>query len=373
MMMKNKNEEDASFPSSSSDGGDLARLREDHPAATTAELRRFLRARGENIGGASEQLRSHLDWRTEHGLDDWYHCTASFSSSSSFYLRNSLCCDKILDGTSSSYDLIDDHTLEGSCNDDEDDDDVDDSGDDEFGEPEIWYSCASTEDELDELDWRFASEAALVYERRRRFRKTAKTRRRRRSLREREIDGEHEDEPLPQVARILSERARDRGGHRILQFLPARMDLTRASEAVFALSVALYLERKLDRNSSEKLTVAVDVRGGTGWANPNPAKLLPFVRNVAGLLERHFPERMAMCLVYPVPATATLLWRVIRRFLDPATTSKIALVKGDSRTEAPPPLDAMKRYAPRWVLEGMEDLRIASFANEDDDGEPRSG
>jgi len=352
--MKKKNEDDASSSSSSYEG-DLARLRDDHPAATTAELGRFLRARGGNVGGASEQLRAHLDWRTEHGLDDWYHCTASFSSSSSFYLRNFLCCDKILGGMSRS-DLIDDPTLEGSCSGGNDDDD--DCGD-EFGEPEIWYSCASTEDDLDELDWRFASEAALVYERRRRFRKT-KTRRR--GLRERE------HEPLPQVARILSARARDRSGHRILQFLPPRMDFTRASEEVFALSVALYLERKLDRNSSEKLTVAVDVRGGgTGRANPNPARLLPFIRKVAGLLERHFPERMATCLVYPVPPAATFLWRVVRRFLDPETDSKIALIKGDSRNEAPPPLDAMTPYVPRWVLEGMEDLRIASFADEDDD------
>jgi hypothetical protein len=139
------------------------------------------------------------------------------------------------------------------------------------------------------------------------------------------------------------------------------MDLSRATDAAFALSIALYLERKLDRTNFEKVTVAIDVRGGAGWANPRPQKLLPFIKLTAGLLEQNFPERLERCIVFPVPVAATLLWKVIRAFLDPTTATKIELVKGDSRNHAPPPYGPMEPHVAAVVLKHMEDFRCSSF------------
>ena len=359
---------------------DLARLRDEFPASTAAERERFLRAKNGNRSKASEQLRSHLDWRAEHGLDDpqrrW---TPSLSSSSSLpdqhHHKHS---HKILGGpsrsSSNNNNNTDEHTLEGSwtssissiSSDDDDDDDVNND------HQKNLYSSATDEKALDELDWRFAAEAALAYERRTSSPEPTATRREGRrsnknNNRERH-DDDDEDRPLPQIARLAPAAQRDRGGHRILHFLPGQIDLTRASGTAFALSIALYLDRKLDRNSAEKFTVAIDVRGGSGWPNPNPTKLLPFLQQVSNLLERQFPERLARCLVYPVPAAASFLWRMVRRFLDPATAEKIDLVPGESRIVSPPPLAAMDPHVAPDVLEAMEAHRRSRFVVVDVDG-----
>ena len=299
-------------------------LQQKCPRATPCELRRFLNAKDGNCSKAMTQLTAYLDWRNEHGLDDVYHCSKSISN------------DVVVHE--------DDPTLDSSW-----------SENDET-ETDIWHSCASDEERLDELDWIFASQAALWHDRaslnhgKSHLTNTAS---------------------LPQLARILppssscsSGAPQDQNGNRILQFLPARMDLSKASETAFALSIALYLERKLDRDSMEKITVAIDVRGGTGWANPRPQKLLPFIKQVAGLLEQNFPERLAGCLVFPVPAAATLLWRVVKVFLDPNTVKKVGLIKGDSRNEAPAPYATMEEYILKSVMQQMEEFRCASFAVE---------
>eukprot|EP00531_Pseudo-nitzschia_arenysensis_P018787 CAMPEP_0116141970 /NCGR_PEP_ID=MMETSP0329-20121206/14659_1 /TAXON_ID=697910 /ORGANISM="Pseudo-nitzschia arenysensis, Strain B593" /LENGTH=334 /DNA_ID=CAMNT_0003637175 /DNA_START=116 /DNA_END=1120 /DNA_ORIENTATION=- len=302
-------------------GKDIQILQSKCPGATPCELRRFLNAKDGDCSKAIAQLTAYLDWRDEHHLNGSYHCSKSISN-----------------------DIIheDEPTLDSSWSENAEDD------------SDIWHECASDEERLDELDWRFASQAALWHER------------------NSNKDGNSNSATLtlPQLARILPQSPsdasddgapRDQHGHRILQFLPARMDLSKASETAFALSIALYLERKLDRDSFEKVTVAIDVRGGTGWANPRPQKLLPFIKQVAGILEQNFPERLARCLVFPVPAAATLLWRVIKVFLDPNTVQKVALIKGDSRNEAPAPYKSMEVHIGKEVLKHMEDFRCASF------------
>lgn len=302
---------------------DLQLLQSKCPEATFCELRRFLNAKDGEYSKALAQLTAYLDWRNKHGLNDSYHCSKRISN-----------------------DIHEDEpTLDSSWsdNDHHNDDDSD-----------IWHTCASDEARLDTLDWRFASQAALWHERNS----------------DRLGKSNLATLTLPQLARILPQSPsrssddgppRDQHGHRILQFLPARMDLSKASETAFALSIALYLERKLDRDSFEKITVAIDVRGGTGWANPKPQKLIPFIKQVAGILEQNFPERLARCLVFPVPAAAALLWRVIKVFLDPNTVQKVALIKGDSRNEAPAPYTSMEVHIGKEVLKDMEDFRCASF------------
>merc|ERR1711865_109375 len=100
-----------------------------------------------------------------------------------------------------------------------------------------------------------------------------------------------------------------------------------------------YLETKLDRTSRETLVIAIDVRGGTGWANPSPWTLLPFLKQVITTLEQNYPERLQTAFLYPMPQSAYVLWHTIQRLhlLDPATFQKIVVVPGPSGRNDPPP------------------------------------
>lgn len=180
---------------------DIQKLEKHCPTATNAERQRFLNAKGGKYDLALEQLKHYLNWREEYDLDV----------------------------------LIESKTV---------------PSDDDF------ESCASSDETLDEIDWKYASDKALSY------------------------DTSHpHDLPsaLPQLAKILTipgsdENLRDKTGNRILHLLPAQMDPNMAQDSTFALCIAFYLERKLDRDSLEQMTVAIDVRAGAGWANPRPGK-----------------------------------------------------------------------------------------------------
>jgi hypothetical protein len=212
-------------------------------------------------------------------------------------------------------------------------------------EDEDFQSCASSDLTLDEMDWRFASDKALSY------------------------DPGHVDSlpiMLPQLARILTipgsdEHLRDRSGDRILHLLPAQMDPHIAADSTFALCIAFYLERKLGRNSMEQMVVVIDVRGGHGWANPKPGKLIPFIKKVTSITERNFPERLSRSLLFPMPRTAAVLWKMIKMFLDPNTAEKIVVVAGKANNDSPPPYKKMEAYVGREVIDRMEALRCASF------------
>ena len=276
------------------------------PAATSSERQRFLNAKGGDLAKAKEQLAAYLDWRREHCLDDPFQDFMPLKTS--------------------------------------------------LKDEDSWHSCVSDEETLDQVDWRYASQAALLYEQRKSNHGSIK-------------NSNHSTILLPQLTRLLPksfQTPRDQNNHRILHFLPAMMDLSKASEGVFALSIALYLERKLDRNSFEKITVAIDCRGGTGWANPKPQALIPFLQQVASVLEQNFPERLAKALLFPVPMAAFVLYKVVKRFLDPKTVEKVALIQGDSRNCGPIPYEAMQEYIDTTSLQQMEDFRVSKFIGETD-------
>jgi hypothetical protein len=336
---------------------DLEKLRHECPGATPNERKRFLDAKDGNYKNALDQLKKYLAWRTEHGLDDVYHC-----SSKMIPKEDSCDCDCDFGNVNANAnvnandDSDDDHTTLASTWSDEEIQNKTNNNED------IWHSCASDEESLDKLDWRFASQAALWYER-------SSTH----SNKKPAATSTSTTMTLPQLASILppprkaSSRQHvpmDQTGHRILHLLPAKMDLSVASDTAFALAIALYLERKLDRDSPETMTVAIDVRGGDGWANPRPQKLLPFIQQVAGLLEQNFPERLANCVVFPIPAIGTMIWKMARVFLDPSTAEKIHLVRGDARNSAPAPFGAMEEHVSRSVLAHMEELRCSSFVGD---------
>jgi hypothetical protein len=281
---------------------DVQKLEKHCPLATHAERVRFLNAKGGKYKLALEQLTNYLEWRETHDLDR---------------------IGRVPNGLSSP-------TL---------------SSDDSF------HSCASSDGTLDQIDWKFASDKALTYE----------------------MEGNGNDNfhstpiVLPQLARIVTvpgsdEHLCDLEGNRILHLLPAQMDPNVASAETFQLCIAYYLERKLGRDSMEKVSVVIDVRGGHGWANPKPKQLVPFIKSVSSCMEKNFPERLSKSVLFPMPRAAAVLWAMIKRFLDPNTAAKIAVIAGNAGTDAPPPYKKMEVHIERDTIELMEATRVETFS-----------
>ena len=113
-----------------------------------------------------------------------------------------------------------------------------------------------------------------------------------------------------------------------LQHLPARIDTTLASTSIYALSLAIYLERILDRRTADKITLIIDVRSGYGWANIKAIHLLPFIQSTVKLLSDLHPLRLERCIIFPVPKIANLIWKAVTPLMGKDTVDKICLVSG---------------------------------------------
>lgn len=233
---------------------DLQKLQKYCPLTTEAERKRFLNAKGGDYDLALDQLTQYLAWRERYDLDLdclslglGINASAATATATNENLNSGGILDSNLDDGSNAVDCL-------SLDDD-------------------WHSCASNDGTLDEIDWAYASNKALAYEQEEKgddgrvdmVRHNADT------------AATNTTTILPQLARILNipgsdEHLCDHDGNRILHLLPAQMDPSIASDGTFALCIAFYLERKLGRNSMEKMTVVIDVRGGHGWANPTPKK-----------------------------------------------------------------------------------------------------
>ena len=189
------------------------------------------------------------------------------------------------------------------------------------------------------------------------------------SLCNEKINSTATDTNLPQVATMLN--AVDVDGRRILHITPGKIDERLASLQAYSLAIALYIDQQLDRDSLEKVTVTIDVRGGTGWRSLHATQLVPFIQHTSTLLLAQFPERLARSVVYPIPSTFTWIWRLVRRCIDPLTRDKICLLTGPATIASPPPWQAMEAYLGKGVVETLERDRLASFVyNEEDQTKP---
>ena len=149
----------------------------------------------------------------------------------------------------------------------------------------------------------------------------------------------------------------DREGHRILHIMPGRMDSTLVQPCTYALALALYIDRKLDRSSEETITVLIDVRGRKGWQNRHPCRQLSFIQSVTKLLLAMFPERLHRCLVFPVPTSGMWIWNLCKGWIDPSTVSKIHLLEGEARIFSPPPFGQMEVFMTPEIAQWLEDQR----------------
>ena len=120
---------------------------------------------------------------------------------------------------------------------------------------------------------------------------------------------------------------------RCAQVLPARVDTNLANTTTYSLAIAIYLDQTLDRANCERLTLAVDVRAGKGWANISAFKLLPFIQGVTKVLTDKHPERLDRCIIYPVPVIAVGIWKAVKPFLDSETSGRVFIVGGPAGIE----------------------------------------
>ena len=120
---------------------------------------------------------------------------------------------------------------------------------------------------------------------------------------------------------------------RCAQVLPARVDTNLANATTYALAIAIYLDQILDRAACERLTLAVDVRAGKGWANISAFKLLPFIQGVTKVLTEKHPERLERCIIFPVPGIAVGIWKAVKPFLDKETSGRVFIVAGPAGLE----------------------------------------
>lgn len=151
----------------------------------------------------------------------------------------------------------------------------------------------------------------------------------------------------------------DSQGHLVLQHLPARISLADHSWETFATALALYLDRKLDReNESQQqlVTLLIDVRPGTGWPNPPAIQMISFIRHVAHFLHQLYPGRLHQCILYPIPKAAIHVWNIVKVVL-PARDS-ITLLPGSAHVESTVPVQLETLVS---HLEHLEQTRLAAF------------
>ena len=167
-----------------------------------------------------------------------------------------------------------------------------------------------------------------------------------------DTSNQNDDSELP-----LPPRCRD--GTRILHILPFRLDLSIATAPTYSLAAALYLDRRLERTTTERITLFCDVRGGRGWANPTPWSTLPFIQSTASLLGSHYPERLERLVLVPMPRSAIWVWSAAQKCLDPDTASKVVVVGASDGTSGLP--EKMKEFVHEDALAVLEKRRRSFF------------
>lgn len=171
---------------------------------------------------------------------------------------------------------------------------------------------------------------------------------------------------FPEKERITNgapESLRTLKGKRVLQHIPARIDLAAADAEAYATALALYIDLQVPHDSMEKICVVIDARPGTGWGNIPAPMLIPFIKHAAKLLNDLHPERLDSCILFPVPVVAKYLWNVVKPFLDPSTANKIQLLTGWAGVKSPIPKD-LELYLEKETIEWMERKRLSLFVEE---------
>jgi hypothetical protein len=158
---------------------------------------------------------------------------------------------------------------------------------------------------------------------------------------------------------------RCRDGYRIIHIAPGKLDDRLVALETYSLAIALYIDRKLHRDTHKLVTVMIDARGGVGWRNPHATELVPFIQHTSELLLSMFPERLGRAIVYPVPWCLSWIWTVVRCCLDPKTCGKIHLLGGPAKITSPPPREQLALFVSEDLSDRIEAERVSSFVYQD--------
>eukprot|EP00527_Entomoneis_sp_CCMP2396_P001508 CAMPEP_0198142950 /NCGR_PEP_ID=MMETSP1443-20131203/5608_1 /TAXON_ID=186043 /ORGANISM="Entomoneis sp., Strain CCMP2396" /LENGTH=362 /DNA_ID=CAMNT_0043806081 /DNA_START=96 /DNA_END=1184 /DNA_ORIENTATION=- len=174
---------------------------------------------------------------------------------------------------------------------------------------------------------------------------------------------------LPQFVRLYRRAQNkmkplcDSIGARIFHVTPGQIDDGICNTAIYATALAIFLDRQLSRESTELISVVIDVRGGKGWKNLNAASQLPFIQSTSKLLLTMFPERLARAVIFPIPPAFVWLWTIASQCIDKKTREKIGLLSGTATIDSPPPIDQMLEYMSETVAQRLEQERVAYFTS----------
>jgi hypothetical protein len=173
---------------------------------------------------------------------------------------------------------------------------------------------------------------------------------------------------IPQIVMLHTDQetglpVMDRDRRLLFHVLPAQIDRKLTSSGIYELTIALYLESKLDRECLQQGTLLLDVRPGVGFANPPALFLMPFIKSISKYLNQRFPERLYRCILYPLPRPALWLWHMASGLLDDNVVDRIKLVAGEAAIDAPPPNEDLAEYIDESVLQQVESARLAAFVN----------
>ena len=153
----------------------------------------------------------------------------------------------------------------------------------------------------------------------------------------------------------------DREGFRTFCVTPALMDNNLAKGETYTQAVAIYLDRILNREDVDMITILFDCRAGTGWSNNHVLKLLPFLKHFLKVLPPLMPERLQKAIIYPVPYTFMYIWKILSKCLDPMTSKRVFILHGKCKIESPPPVEQMKLHLHEDHMKELESTRIGGF------------
>jgi len=153
----------------------------------------------------------------------------------------------------------------------------------------------------------------------------------------------------------------DKNKKRIMHLLPARINPDWANARTYANTFAVYMDHNMDRDSTEKLTIVIDIRAGTGWSNKSVLKMMGILRAIISTFETNFCERVDKFVVYPVPRLARGIFNTIKVLFDPKTAQKVALISGPDGVDAPVPREDIGEHIDFEVIDYMEAARKSLF------------
>jgi len=146
--------------------------------------------------------------------------------------------------------------------------------------------------------------------------------------------------------------------------LPARIDPELADGSTYGLAMAIYIDRVLDRESTEQVSIIIDVRGGRGWANINALYLLPYMQSTSKLLCALHPLRLESCVVFPLAKPAIVFYHAVKPFIGSDTVNKVHLVSGGSGMQAKTPMEGLRKYLDEECILDCEERRSSYFEEE---------